>query len=164
MNLGRCRLTRELQMLLQSGAWPLAASPELRAHVATCPECTAHARLTLGLRSLREQSMAAAPVLSPGLIWWRAQLRRRNEALAHIERPLMTAQILVLVVLLAACGSAFCLGRLPLRGLFPGWKLSSLLLFDPAWRWPLLTSLLALALAGAALLLDFVLERAQERR
>jgi hypothetical protein len=39
---------------------------------------------------------------SPGVIWWRAQLRRRNAAIERIGRPLLGAQIFAWAVCLAA--------------------------------------------------------------
>ena len=47
---------------------------------------------------------AGARLAAPGLLWWRAQIRRRNEALERVERPLVGAQIFTLLLALAAAG------------------------------------------------------------
>jgi hypothetical protein len=48
----------------------------------------------------RAVSLGAAPQIAPGILWWRAQLRRRNEAVAAIGRPILGAQIFALAVTL----------------------------------------------------------------
>jgi hypothetical protein len=48
----------------------------------------------------RAVTVAAAQPASPGAIWWRAQLRSRQQAFSRIERPLIGAQIFALVALL----------------------------------------------------------------
>jgi hypothetical protein len=40
--------------------------------------------------------------MPPGLLWWRAQARRREEALARAARPLAAAQVFAFVVVAAA--------------------------------------------------------------
>jgi hypothetical protein len=59
--------------------------------------------LTLGmtLARLRVEGMAAARLESPGVLWWRAQLRRRAAALERVSRPMRAAQLFALVTLLA---------------------------------------------------------------
>jgi hypothetical protein len=48
------------------------------------------------------QAAGEARLDSPGAIWWRAQLRRRNAAIERIGRPLLGAQIFALAVCLVA--------------------------------------------------------------
>jgi hypothetical protein len=48
----------------------------------------------------RAVTVAAAQPASPGAIWWRAQLRSRQQAFSRIERPLIGAQVFALVALL----------------------------------------------------------------
>ncbi|MFZ0396156.1 MAG: hypothetical protein WAL73_20095, partial [Terracidiphilus sp.] len=40
-----------------------------------------------------------------GVLWWRAQLRRRNAALERLSRPLLGAQIFAVVLAMAAAGA-----------------------------------------------------------
>ena len=42
--------------------------------------------------------MQAAQLGHPGLLWWRAQLRRRNEALQRVSKPAMTGQLFALCI------------------------------------------------------------------
>ncbi|HEY3626566.1 MAG TPA: hypothetical protein VGL00_09785 [Terracidiphilus sp.] len=102
MRLGSCPREQDLNLVLNRGHWPQACSDELRAHVAGCPSC----RELVVVREAfgRERMMAAGePRLeSPGVLWWRAQLRRRNTAIQRIGRPLLGAQIFAWAVCLAA--------------------------------------------------------------
>jgi hypothetical protein len=179
MNLGNCTHKEELTSILARGAWPLAASAELQAHAAACRDCSARLRLTLGLRALRSESIAAAPQLPPGLIWWRAQIRRRHEAIERVGRPLIAGQILAL----AAGLCILCIAWLPQRnsfqfgsfqpGPFPSGSFSiwwanlwtaAAPTFGPAWRWPLIAAASAALILTAVCVLDLLFERASNRR
>jgi hypothetical protein len=87
-----CNRESELLELLRSAAWPLAGDPELHAHVRTCRRCTEVLHVTQALRASRAESAAAAPLPDPGILWWRAQIRRRADAVERINRPLAGAQ------------------------------------------------------------------------
>ncbi len=105
MNLGACSREKEVAELLKKGQWPQACPPELETHVAACRACGDLVLVTGSLQQARAQAAAAAPLPPPGLLWWRAQLRRRNANLERISRPVLGAQIFALaVILLAAAG------------------------------------------------------------
>jgi hypothetical protein len=58
-------------------------------------------------RQARTETLATARLASPGVLLWRAQLRRRNAAVERLTRPLLGAQIFALAVtLLAGVGFA----------------------------------------------------------
>jgi hypothetical protein len=102
MRLSGCAREPELAQLLDRGQWPEACSEEMRAHVAGCRLCgeLLTVRQALGHERLRAASEARPE--SPGVLWWRAQLRRRNAAMERIGRPILGAQIFALAVCLAA--------------------------------------------------------------
>jgi len=98
MNLFFCSSERELEETLRQGRWPHACDPDLRAHVASCRDCR---ELVLGAQALQKAKSdgveLARPHLtrvsgSPGLLWWRGQLRRRNEAVQTVTEPLALAE------------------------------------------------------------------------
>lgn len=94
-----CSREPELLDLVRSGGWPLACDPELQAHVAACRRCSDLLLVTLALRNARSDAIAsAAPLPDPGILWWRAQLRRRSAALEQMNRPLARAQGFALVI------------------------------------------------------------------
>jgi len=101
----RCSREAELKEQMESGHWPQASTSDLRAHVAACKACQDAALLRQSFRQARAVTSAEAQLPPPGLLWWRAQLRRRNAALARVQKPIVGAQIFALLVTLAlACG------------------------------------------------------------
>jgi predicted anti-sigma-YlaC factor YlaD len=96
----RCSREAELTAEMESGHWPEASTPELRAHVTECKVCRDAATLRQSFRMARATTLPQAQLPPPGLVWWRAQLRRRNAALARVQRPILGAQILALLVTL----------------------------------------------------------------
>ena len=93
-----CPREAEAQAVLRRGHWPDACEPELREHVATCDRCSSRLLLLETFQTARAQSMQAAHLGHPGLLWWRAQLRRRNEALERVRKPAMTGQLFALCI------------------------------------------------------------------
>jgi hypothetical protein len=100
-----CAREKEVAMLLELGQWPQASPAELRAHAAGCRVCAQRVLLTESMRAARAAAMAEPQLVSPGALWWRAQLRRRNAALERISKPLLGAQVFALALaVLAAVG------------------------------------------------------------
>ncbi len=92
MTFRTCSFEKELAQALKDGHWPEGCGPELRAHVHTCGNCSDLVLVTQTFRQARGESECAAPSSSPGLLWWRAQLRRRNAATERVVRPITIAQ------------------------------------------------------------------------
>jgi hypothetical protein len=101
-NLRPCPRESEIRSLLDRGHWPAAASAELTSHAATCSRCAQLVLLTQAFRSDRARTAAAPRLEAPGVLWWRAQLRRRNSDLARLQRPLIGAQIFAVALSLIA--------------------------------------------------------------
>ena len=102
MTFGSCPRENDLAILLERGHWPDAAQPEFRAHVAACRACSDLALVRTAFRADRSIQCALPRLESPGVLWWRAQLRRRNASLQQIGRPLLSAQIFAAVLALLA--------------------------------------------------------------
>jgi hypothetical protein len=100
MNLNSCSREKEVARQLALGQWPEASTSELRAHAAACRSCGDLVLVTQSFQRARAQATAEAPVASSGAIWWRAQLRRRNEAIERVGKPILGAQIFALSVYL----------------------------------------------------------------
>jgi len=66
--------------------------------VQSCRRCDDLVLVALTVRMLQSEFEKAAPVFSPGLLWWRAQLRRRHVAVEWTAKPLRAAQIFALAV------------------------------------------------------------------
>jgi hypothetical protein len=99
MTFGPCVHEKELTALLALGHYPHACPPDLRAHVSACRSCSELALVTRAFQTARAQTAAAANLASPGLLWWRAQLRRRNEAVERVGKPILGANIFALSVM-----------------------------------------------------------------
>ena len=105
MTFGPCPHEKELSTLLALGHYPNACPPELHDHVSACRSCTELVLVTRAFQTARAQTAAAANLASPGLLWWRAQLRRRNAAVERVGKPILSANIFALsVTLLFALG------------------------------------------------------------
>jgi len=114
------------------GHWPEASDAELREHVAGCVRCGELVLVRQGLARLRVGDMAAARLESAGVLWWRAQLRRRAAALERVSRPMRVAQAFALVTLLAVA-AGFVASQAELRGGLDG-ALSALGAMPGGWN------------------------------
>lgn len=102
MRFGACPREPELGDRLDRGQFPDACSEELCRHVAGCRTCRELVVVKQAFGRERKKAAGEARLESPGVIWWRAQLRRRNAAIERIGKPLLGAQIFALVVCLVA--------------------------------------------------------------
>jgi hypothetical protein len=91
-----CSHEADVAEALNNGHWPEGCLPELRSHVEACARCRDLILLTETFQRARNESMRALPEASPSLLWWRAQLRRRNTARARLSRPIGMAQMFAL--------------------------------------------------------------------
>jgi hypothetical protein len=98
MTFRTCFYEKELTQALKDGHWPEGCGPELRAHVDACGQCSDLVLVTQTFQCARTESEHGAPCGSPGLLWWRAQLRRRNTAAERVSRPITIAQTFALMV------------------------------------------------------------------
>lgn len=98
MTLHPCAREKEVAELLRLGHWPDASSNELRAHVNGCRMCSDFVLVTQTFQAARERSLPSRPFQSPGVLWWRAQLRRQNAAVERMNKPILGAQIFALSI------------------------------------------------------------------
>jgi heme A synthase len=85
---------------ISSGAWPDACDDSLRAHVATCAICSDVAEVAGALIDDRDAAMRHAPVPPSGVVWWRMQMRARNEAALSARRTVIAVQAAVFAAVL----------------------------------------------------------------
>jgi hypothetical protein len=95
-----CPCEKEIRELVELGQWPLAAPPELHDHANACRTCADLVLVAGAFQRARATTIAAAKPATPGAIWWRAQLRSRQQAFERIQRPLIGAQVFALVAIL----------------------------------------------------------------
>ena len=101
MKLRACSREKEVSALVLRGQWPEACAAELREHVAGCRACGDLVLVMQAFQSARGTAADAAAPGPAGVLWWRAQLRRRNEAVEKISKPIVGAQVFALSVTVA---------------------------------------------------------------
>jgi len=98
MILRPCSREKEVTEMLALGHYPEACTPELRAHLTGCRSCAELVLVARAFQAARAHLAANANLGSPGLLWWRAQLRRRNTAVERVAKPIARAQVFALTV------------------------------------------------------------------
>src|SRR5512132_2637299 len=86
--------TREVDVLdaLAAQRWPHRCDEELRAHVQACEVCADLVAVAGALLEDHDAAYAQARVPSAGIVWWRAQLRAREEDGRAAARPIAFVQ------------------------------------------------------------------------
>jgi hypothetical protein len=159
MTFNFCAREKEIIELLQRGHWPLACTPELRAHVNACRRCSDRVLVTESFQQGRIESERVARLSSPGLVWWRAQLRGRSAALEEIAKPIKGAQLFALLVNVAVV-AGFVISQVWHGARWPSWlselTQSQAFHLETLWSFSSMTpdwSLLVLAAGVGALVL-----------
>ena len=96
--------TREQDVLdaVAAGRWPERCDPELRDHIADCRICRDVASVFAALSEERDAAWDEAIVPPSSVVWWRAQMRAREEAARTAARPIAAAQMFAVACLVAA--------------------------------------------------------------
>jgi hypothetical protein len=119
--LAECRREAEVVAAVSSGRWPAAVDGALVEHVRTCAVCADVLEVAQIMAPLERETLAEARIPSPGQVWWRAQVRARDEARRAAALPLLAAQ---------ALGAAAVLGLL---AALVSWQWTSLSAAAGAW-------------------------------
>jgi hypothetical protein len=96
MSLRSCSREEEVRSMQVAGHWPRACPQELGDHLRSCKACSEVLLVTQSFRQERAVAAAVAQLPAPGAIWWRAQLRRRNEAMEQVSKPILGAYVFAL--------------------------------------------------------------------
>jgi hypothetical protein len=168
MRIRPCPRENEVRDALKGGQWQVTADPELRAHAASCRACGDLVLVSQAFKKARGESLASVKLPPPGILLWRAQLRRRHAAVERLTRPLLGAQIFALVVVLSTAlgfgafearhGVAWLtwLEQLAQSG---GLRWSAFLSPTQGWAWTLLLPAFAMLFLVAGLAVYLVSER-----
>ena len=146
-----CPRETELWDAIAAGRWPDAADATMRAHVVSCAACRDLALVADSLRrDARDVGRAATPPTS-AIVWWRAQMRARQEAAQVADRPITVVHALAIAsaagLLLGLTGSVAVWLRGPVSWL-GAWSASAasaatqLAAIDFSNRWVLLPAAL----------------------
>jgi hypothetical protein len=116
---------------------------DLRGHIASCGSCAELLQVATALLDERELAWNEASVPPSGVVWWRAQLRAREDAARAAARPLAFFQgvaasvALWLVVTLVRA--------IPAADAGAAWRWTSHAVSNLSIEWPDLTGLIAAA-------------------
>jgi len=83
-----CEYERELIEAVNAERWPDRCDAELRSHAATCEVCQDVVQVAKALQDDADTTSYDVRLPSAGLVWWRAELRARRDAMRTAERPL----------------------------------------------------------------------------
>jgi hypothetical protein len=92
VNALECPRESDVLDAVASARWPDRVSPELVAHVTACAVCTDVAIVAQALRDDEDTAERDAGVPPSGQVWWRAEMRARQEAVRAASRPIAIAQ------------------------------------------------------------------------
>src|SRR5688572_27062180 len=88
----QCQFEQELVDAVSARRWPDRADSALREHVTGCRLCSDVAAVAMAFFEDRDGAHADEPVPSASAVWWRAQIRAREEAARMAMRPLVLVQ------------------------------------------------------------------------
>ena len=111
---------REIEVVeaVTCGRWPVGAGEELQSHAASCPVCMDVVHVSLALTEDRSDALLSAHVPSAGLVWWRAEMRARRDAVERATRPMKIVEWTALACVLAAvAGFLYWIGPVALAEL-----------------------------------------------
>ena len=97
-----CLREQDVMDAVASGRWPGRIDPELQRHVDSCEICQDVATVFPAISAEREQTWDAVTVPAASVVWWRAQIRAREEAARRIQRPIAVTQGIAVACLVAA--------------------------------------------------------------
>lgn len=102
MSLYSCPRQQEVRAALRERRWEDPGNSELQMHVKGCASCEELVLVTQTLRQARQQAISMAPPPTPGLLWWKAQIRSRQKLVERAEKPVAFVERLVIVITLLA--------------------------------------------------------------
>ena len=111
MSLHECPRESDVLDAIASARWPHRVDRELADHVAACAVCGDVAVVADAMRADRQAAWQDAVVPPSGQVWWRAEMRARQEAVRAASRPITVASgiaaVLTVALSIAAIGFAW---------------------------------------------------------
>ncbi len=101
MTPAECPREQDVLDALAARRWPSRCDADLLAHVARCGICADMIMVIQPLADAHEELWPAIQVPSAATVWWRAQLRARQEAARRASRPMTIVQVAASIAALA---------------------------------------------------------------
>jgi hypothetical protein len=102
-----CAREQDVIDALTTEQWPDRCDADLKSHVATCQGCQDLITVVAPLGDAWTATRADAHIPASGTVWWRAQLRARQEAARAAARPITIVEAIAGIA--AAALIVFCL-------------------------------------------------------
>jgi hypothetical protein len=103
---------------LASARWPDRVDAELAQHVAACSICQDVIAVASAMQEDHDVTWREANVPSSGQMWWRAEMRARQDAIRDASRPVTVAQAVAVGLALSFTGIAGWLAWPTVLGFF----------------------------------------------
>ena len=114
-----CNREQDILDAVASSRWPERADSELIAHAKSCRICSEVALISMLYQEDYSAALEEARVPTSGLVWWKSELRVRQEAVRTASRPIQMVQgvsvvcvVSVLLIAIALLSSQFDLGAI----------------------------------------------------
>ena len=88
-----CPHEQDVLDAVAAGRWPARCDEELTMHVSACRLCADLVAVVGPLTEAREELWPEIQVPSAAAVWWRAQVRARQEAARKASRPITVVQV-----------------------------------------------------------------------
>lgn len=98
----QCEHEQDLVDAIAARRWPARADAALREHVAACRFCSDVADVALAFLEDRDHAGAEPAVPHASVIWWKAQIRAREDAARTASRPILLVQTAATICAAAA--------------------------------------------------------------
>ena len=121
MKVLECCREQDVLDMLTSGRWPDRVDDELRGHIAACAICADVVEVASAVLDDRNEESGEMRIPSSAVMWWRAQMRARQEAAREAARPITVAQVVASVSVIALTVTALVALSPWFAGLLGGW-------------------------------------------
>jgi hypothetical protein len=91
MTMIECPRESDVLDAIDSRRWPHRVSRELADHVAACEICSDVLAVATAMREDQKATWQEAGIPSSGQVWWRAEMRARQQAMRDASRPITIA-------------------------------------------------------------------------
>jgi hypothetical protein len=134
-----CPREQDLLDAVAANRWPDRVDTGLREHVASCGICADVDEIAVAFLQDRECAHAEAQVPPSAAVWWKAQMRAREEAARIAARPIVLVQAVaticaaIVALVVAPAASAWVRGLITSLGASDWWSLPR----DVSFAWVL---------------------------
>jgi hypothetical protein len=97
-----CPYEEKIAELLRENCQAADSVAEALKHAENCPRCSDIILAVKALQQGKTAAMQSARVLSPGYLWWKAQLLQKDNALEQISKPALWVEKFSLIAVICA--------------------------------------------------------------